>query len=196
MKRSILIAAGAAAALAIGACRQSADPAANDEAATDNGALVNNAAADTSDPAAAPMAAADFASTVAASDLYEIESGRLAATKASGQGIRSFGQMLVADHQKSTADLKAAAGQSSPPIEVAPKLTAEQQAQIDQLKVASGPEFDRQFIQQQVAAHEKALAAVQGYAANGENQALKGFATKASTVIQAHLDQLRGLGQQ
>ena len=106
MTRSITFAAGAALALALAACERPAEvPIGNATAENiDMGTnLVGNETA-----AVVAMAAADFANTVAASDMFEIESGKLAAQKGTSAEIKDFGTMLQADHKKSTDDLKAA----------------------------------------------------------------------------------------
>ena len=185
MVRKSMIAAGFA-MLALAACGRDD---ANNNVATDNG-LGNAAETGNEAKTATAPAAADFATAVAASDLYEIESGRLAAEKASSAEVKSFAQMLVTDHQKSTADLKAAAGGANPPVTVSPALDAEKQAMIDALKSANGAEFDRTFIDQQKQAHQKALDLLRGYDSGGDARALKDFAAKAATVVQGHLDRL------
>jgi putative membrane protein len=133
-----------------------------------------------------PADAAGFANAVAAADLYEIESARLAADKASNAEVKAFARHVRTDHEKSTAELKSAAGTAK--ISVAPRLDAEKQAMLDQLKAASGAEFDRLFVEQQKTAHQKALALLQGYASGGDNEALKAFASKTAVAVKGHLD--------
>ena len=191
MTRSITFAAGAALTLMITACERPADVAANavaENVDTGTNLAEANAAAVTALPAA------EFANTIAASDMFEIESGKLAAEKGSSEAIKSFGSTLQADHAKSTADLKAAGAKADPAITPAPALTAEQQGNLDKLKAVSGAEFDKLFGEQQVAAHEKALATLQAYSAGGDVPTLREFATKAATVVQGHLDKAHGLG--
>ena len=146
----------------------------------------------TSDIAVAP-AAADFVAAVASSDLYEIESGELATEKATSPEVKSFAQMLIADHKKSTADLKAAVADANPPVSVEPVLDQEKLSMIDTLKNTPAGEFDKAFIDQQKQAHQKALELLRGYEAGGDNPGLKQFAAKAATVVQAHLDKLNGM---
>jgi putative membrane protein len=137
--------------------------------------------------AAMPTDASGFANNVAASDLYEIESAKLAADKASNAEVKSFAQHLRTDHEKSTSELKTAAGSAN--ISVTPKLDAEKQGMLDQLKAAAnGADFDKLFVEQQKTAHQKALSLLQGYSSGGDNEALKGFATKTSAVVKGHLD--------
>ncbi len=153
------------------------------EDATANDVLGANATGN----AAMPTDASGFANAVAASDLYEIESAKLAADKASNADVKSLAQHIRTDHEKSSAELKSAAGTAN--ISVAPKLDAEKQGMLDQLKTtAGGADFDKLYVEQQKTAHQKALDLLQGYSSGGDNEALKGFATKASGVVKGHLD--------
>lgn len=180
-------------ALAVAACSKN-DAETNNVAATDNMAMDNNMSAETSNTAmmAAP-AAADFANKVAASDRFEIESGNLAAKQATSADVKAFAQMLVTDHTKSTADLKAAGSSSNPPIMPNDVLDTEKDGMLADLKSAVGADFDKRFIDQQITAHQKALDLLKAYAAGGDNEALKGFATKAQTIVQGHLDKAKAL---
>jgi putative membrane protein len=142
----------------------------------------------TPDAAAAAVSAADYAAQAAASDLFEIESAKLAQEKARNADVKAFARMLAADHEKSTAELKAAAAKAQPAIAIAPAMDAGQQANIQALRATSGADFDKLFISQQIPAHEKALGLVQGYASAGDIQALKQHASKVAGPIQRHLD--------
>jgi putative membrane protein len=192
------LAASAAACLALAACggggesdtNAANDLAMNDMAMEDLGNGTNAAA-----PAAA-MSGQDYATQAAASDLFEIQSAQLAGEKASAAGVKELAQMILKDHQKSTADLKTAAQQAQPPITVNPQLDAEQQANMEALRGASGEQFDRLYLQQQVAAHQKALTLVQNYAATGDVDSLKQHASTVSGPIQQHLERAQQLSQQ
>lgn len=194
---------GAAAVLALSACGSNktgegdagsaatnltTEPSGND-LATDTNVMMNGAVAVT------PTTAAEFANMAAASDQFEIKSSQMAATQASSAGIKTFAAMLVKDHAKSTADLKAAAAKGIPAVTPAPAMTAEQQANINALTKAKGPAFDTLYAQVQVPAHENALAMLQGYAARGDQAALKAFASKTAPVVEKHLAEARGLAK-
>lgn len=188
MVRSILLAATACLALAIGGCNKSADTAANDTAAANDDLATDNlaTAADT------PKSTADFVAAAASSDMYEIEAGKMAETKGSIQAVKDLGKALQADHKSSTQQLKAAVAETRTTMPVA-KMTAEQKDMINALKAASGADFDRLFLEQQIDAHQKALAMLNAYAAGGEAQPIKQFATKVTPVVQSHLDKVRQL---
>jgi putative membrane protein len=183
----------AAIALAAAACNNNQ---AGNDVSTDTNLAEDTAANDVlganASNAAMPTDATGFANTVAGSDLYEIESAKLAADKASNADVKSLAQHIRTDHEKSSAELKGAAGTAK--ISVAPKLDAEKQAMLDQLKtVARGADFDKLYVEQQKTAHQKALDLLQGYSSSGDNEALKGFATKASGVVKSHLDQANSI---
>jgi putative membrane protein len=190
----------AALALAAAACN-SGDQAANDisaeanlaEDAAVNDVLGANAMTDNEAAVALPTDASGFATAVAASDLYEIESGRLAARKGSSAQVKEFAGRLLTDHKKSTADLKDAAAEAN--VMVNPALDAEKQAMVDHLEAASGAEFDRLFLKQQMTAHQKALTLLQSFARDGDAEPLKTFASKASGLIERHIEHLNGISR-
>jgi len=190
--RIILTAAVASLAIATAACQKADEnnAAANDMMMNDGMANDMNMA---NGMAMAPMMSSDFVSTVAASDMYEIASGKLAQTMAAMEECKKFGAMLVADHGKSTAELKTAAAAATPPVTLPTAMPAELQAKLDALKAAKGADFDKLFIQQQKDAHQKALDALNSYASAGDVASLKTFAGKAAPVIQGHLDMLNSM---
>lgn len=214
MHKFPLLSAAAAAALSLTACSQTseettqtsatdtgadtgamgADASATDTAmpdATDTGAM-----AGTMDDGAGGAMAGDttsaqgFVNTAAASDMYEIQAGKLAQQKGKSQAVKDFGKMMVSDHTKSTADLKAAASQAN--VTPAPQMSAKQKSDMTALEGA-GDNFDKIYAQQQVAAHEQALALMKSEASGGDAASLKAFATKTAPVIEKHLALARKL---
>ena len=186
--RIVALTTVAAFALAVAACNNEA----GNDVSTDVNLAEDTAAndvlgANATGNAAMPTDASGFANAVAAADLYELESARLAADKASNADVKSLAKHIRTDHEKSTSELKSAAGTAN--ISVAPKLDAEKQGMLDQLKTtARGADFDRLYVEQQKTAHQKALALLQGYSGSGDNEALKAFATKTATAVKSHLD--------
>jgi putative membrane protein len=142
-----------------------------------------------------PIDAPGFARAVAAADLYEIESARLAASKTGSPAVKAFALHMVTGHEKSSADLKAAAAKASPPLTVTPALDAEKQAMLDELRAANGPDFDRRFIDQQTNAHQQTLVLLRNYVGRGQSQPLKDFASKSIKVVEGHLEHLNSIRQ-
>jgi putative membrane protein len=199
MKKFVALSTAAALSMALAACG-SKDNAANDATdnmlaaneanAMDNGAMMAN---DMNATATAPMTAQAFADAASASDAYEIAASKLAETKAGSADVKTFAAQMVKDHTKSTADLKAAAAKAEGNPIPASVMTSEQQANMTKLQGLTGADFDKEYVSQQVAAHENALAALQGYAAGGDSAPLKDFAGKTATVVEGHLDMAKKL---
>jgi putative membrane protein len=201
MNRVILMTAAAAAALSLAACNKPAATDANN-AATDTATAANqpvNAAQDTVGAAVGQTSAATlgsrdtgaFVSNASQSDMYEIQAGQLASTRGKNADVKAFGKMMVTDHTAMMNQMKplvTAAGQTP-----ADKLDERRQGFIDNLKQATDANFDKTYIDQQVAAHGEALTLMQGYAGDGPDAGLKGMAAKAAPKIQMHLDKAKSI---
>lgn len=154
-------------------------------------ALGDNVAA--SSAAAVVPTAAEYVTKAGGSDLYEIESSALAAEKATHPEIRALAVMIRSDHQRSTEQLTAAAGQAQPPLTVTPALDAAQQTEMEVLRSATGPAFDQEYLRQQIVAHEAALAMAERYAQSGDNEALRQHASAVAATVRQHLERARAL---
>jgi putative membrane protein len=75
-------------------------------------------------------------------------------------------------------------GRSVPP---APPLRADQQQKLAQLRNA-GPSFDATYLNDQVQAHQQALALIQGYAQGGQDATLRQAAAETAATVRHHLD--------
>lgn len=186
-----------AAALLATACNSpdsgEAEQARADDAMTADGvpgATGSDGMAQDSTMMAANVSAADYVSRAAISDMYEIEAGKLAVQKGETEQIRKFGQMMVDDHTKSSQEMKSLMAKMTPAATAPSRLDAEHQGMIDRLKSASGAAFDREYQNQQMMAHRKALALHEGFGSNGDNADLKAFAQKVTPVVRKHHDQI------
>jgi putative membrane protein len=186
MFRTTLIVGAALSALIVAACSK---PAPKTDATAD---ATTPAAAPAATPAPAPapaaMTAADFVTKAASTDMFEIAEAKMAEKKATSPDVKKFAAMMIKDHTKSTADLKAAIAKSGQSLTPPPALPADMQSKVDDLGKTSGADFDKTYITQQVDAHTTALGVMQGYAMGGDVPALKDFATATSKVVQMHLD--------
>jgi len=140
-----------------------------------------------------PLMAPGYMAQAGSADQFEIQSGQLALQASQNPAIRNFGNMIVADHTRSTQMVVSAAqsaGLTPPP----PALLPAQQAMLDQLRSAgSGPSFDMAFQQAQISAHQQALQLHQNYAAQGDVPALRTAAGQIVPVVQMHLQQIQSL---
>jgi putative membrane protein len=144
-------------------------------------------------PSAATMDANSFAQQMAMSDMFEIQSSRLAQERAASPQVREFARQIVADHTRTTAGLMAAlANQPNRPT-MPTALDAEHQRKVDQLSQAQGARFDEIYLDQQIEAHERALATLRAYAQNGDVDELRSFAAQTATEVERHLTYVRTL---
>jgi putative membrane protein len=153
----------------------------------DNGAVANAAAE------ASPLTSQGFANAAAASDRFEIESSKLAAGSASSAAVKSFATKMISAHTGSTAKLKATVSGLNPPLTPDDALSPDQQSTLDSLKGKTGADFDSAYAAAQVDAHQKTLDALKGYAASGDNDALKTFANGLIPTVTEHLNMAKAL---
>ena len=140
---------------------------------------------------AAPPPAAEYIMMSGQSDRFEIQSGKLAASKAMSPDIKKFGAQMVTDHTKSTQIVVAAAKKSGLPAAPPPPLKPDQQAMLETLQGQSGAAFDTAYVTQQLAAHKEALALQSGYASSGDDKNLKTAAAQILPVVKMHLSMLQ-----
>ena len=141
---------------------------------------------------AASMAPAKYIAAAGAGDLYETQSSQLVLQSTADPKVRAFATMMVKDHGKSTAEVKAAAAKSH--VKAAPpKLMPAQTEMIAQLKAESGPARDQAYIAQQKTAHNQALAIHQAYAADGPAAPLRAAAAGIGPVGKHHIELLTAM---
>ena len=132
---------------------------------------------------------AEYVAKAGAGDMYETQSSELVLATTANPGIKSFANMMVTDHAKSTAMVKDAAtkaGLTPKP----PMLNAKQQKMIADLTAAKGTARDTLYVTQQKMAHQEALALHSGYASAGTSAPLKAAAGKIAPVVQHHIGML------
>lgn len=134
-----------------------------------------------------------FVDNAARSDMYEIEAGKLAESRASSPKIKAFAADMVAAHTKTTAGLKEAI--ASGKIGITPPVALDQRRQgmLDNLRASKGGEFDKRYVAQQIAAHQETLDLMRGYAENGDKDALKAAAAKTAPLVAKHLEMAKAL---
>lgn len=138
------------------------------------------------------MTAQQYVATAGASDLYERTASEIVLESTQNPGIRSFATMMVADHGKSTDQVKAAAARTR--LRVAPpQLTPAQQEMIAQLRAERGPARDAAYLAQQRAAHGQALSVQKAYAEGGRVASLRQAAAGIVPVVEHHIMMLKAM---
>jgi putative membrane protein len=132
------------------------------------------------------LAAADkaFATEAAMGGMAEVELGKLAVEKASNADVKQFGQRMVDDHGKANDELKAWASQNN--VTLPAELGAKHKATHARLAKLSGDAFDKAYMRDMVADHNKDVAAFQRASKTAKNADLKAWAAKTLPTLQEH----------
>jgi putative membrane protein len=133
---------------------------------------------------------ADFVKIAAISDMFEIESSRLAEQRAD-EPSKKFAAQMITDHTKTSTELKALASKIS--AELPTGLDNSHQSKLDKLKALQGAEFDKEYDYMQVDAHEDAVSLFERYAEGGDNADLKAWASKTLPHLKHHLEMAKAL---
>lgn len=178
----------AASALAMGFAACSPENPASEATSTGEVALDDDTMVDTANVDAGVT---NFVQKAALSDMYEIESSRIALERSQVQAVKDFAQMMIDAHTATTSELMplASAAMIAPPT----ALDNDHMGKLDELRKASVADFDDKYIDQQTDAHENALNLLNDFAQNGKDAGLQAFAAKTAPAVQAHLDQVKAL---
>lgn len=126
----------------------------------------------------------EFMVRAANSDLFEIQTGRLAAGKGMTAEVRALGQHLVTDHTASSTELKALAAQKN--ITLPDSLSVDKRTIRVRLAAETGKTFDQDFATTQIAAHDEAISLYQQASSELQDPEIKAFATKILPNLQMH----------
>ena len=109
-------------------------------------------------------------------DLYQIQAGKIAETKAQSPAVKDFGKTMVTDHTAMTNQMKHlfAATKVKIPTELGPRG----KRMIDALNAAAPADFDKLYLDQQQAAQAAELTLLRVYAEGGESTDIKPAAEK------------------
>ena len=132
-----------------------------------------------------------FMTDAAADGLAEVELGRLASEKAEDGDVKQFGRMMVDDHTKANAELKALAKSKDVTLPADPKPHHE--ALMARLSRLSGEAFDRAYMSAMVKDHEKAVRMFTRESTAGGDADVRGWAGEKVPALRQHLEQSREL---
>ncbi len=127
----------------------------------------------------------DFVLEASASDKFEIESSKLALQKGD-DAIKTFARQMVADHEKTSAELKALIDSGKVKAAPVPSLTEDDKKRVDDLAKLQAADFNEEYVDEQVDAHEDAVDLFKRYSEEGENPELKAWAAKTLPALQHH----------
>jgi putative membrane protein len=137
----------------------------------------------------------DFVTEAATGDLFEIRSSELA-LKQGDAATQKFARQMIADHQKTSRELKDLVQTKKIDVAIPGAPSSSQQSMLDKLTMLKGADFDKQYRQDQTSAHKGAVSAFQRYAKSGDNQDLKQWAEKTAPALEHHLQMAQELDRQ
>lgn len=136
---------------------------------------------------------ADFVKQVAISDMFELESNKLAQQKGNA-AEKTFASQMVTDHTKTSTELKGMVSGGKVQAELPTALDSSHQSKLDKLKAAANEkDFSSEFDAMQVSAHKDAVDLFERYAKGGDNTVLKEWAGKTLPALQHHLKMAQDL---
>jgi putative membrane protein len=190
--KKLMATAAALGVLTLSACKQPVTSISNNQTQgqTDE-AMVENLGTANMSGAAVSVLDQTYVQNAAASDLFEIETSRLALERATSPAIKTYAQTMIDEHTKSSNELRAAAQQAA--IALPAGLPADKQAKVAALGGLSGAAFDRQYLADQRTSHQETLAKVNEYLASAQAGPLKDHASKLTGVVQKHLNGLENI---
>lgn len=137
-------------------------------------------------PASSPATTdRNFILKAAQSDIAEIQGGKTAQSNASSDGVKKFAAQMVADHTKTSDQLKPMAQSRGVPLPAAP--SAKDERDMKKMSELSGADFDRAYMASQVRAHRDAVSLFRNEAKSGKDAELKSFAAATLPALEGHL---------
>jgi putative membrane protein len=137
-------------------------------------------------PASVSKDDAAFAVEAAGGGMEEVQLGKLAVQKGSGQDVKDFGAMMVKDHSMGGDKLKAIAGGKN--LTLPDSLSADAQKEMADLQSKNGTDFDKAYINMMVDDHKKDIKLFENEAKNGSDADIRGFADSNLHMLHMHLD--------
>lgn len=125
-----------------------------------------------------------FLATAAQSDVNEIKLSQLAEQKATNPAVKAFATKMVAEHTKMSNSMKPFADSwgLTPPTD----LDDDHKQEYSKLNGLSGADFDKEYIDQMVTDHTKALELFTDEAKDTADAKFRAAVLKGKTMVAAH----------
>lgn len=118
--------------------------------------------------------------------------GAVASKKATNKEVRDFARLMMSEHhalRKQGQDLAKKLNVTPAPPATNPLAPLVESEMTALESTPKGPEFDRVYIEQEIAAHKAVLDLADNANDQAQNEQLKALIEQARPVIQKHLDQ-------
>jgi putative membrane protein len=187
--------------LAVPACKkkEAAPPATTGSATTGSADMAGSAgsadmagsAGSAGSAAAATLTDPQIAAIVVAANQVDIDAGKLAAKKTKNAEVKKFAELMVKDHtavNKSAVDLVTKLKVTPEESETSKTLTAGGAENIAKLEKLDGAEFDKAYVDNEVAYHDAVIGVLKNtLIPSAQNADLKAALTGVAPAFDAHL---------
>ena len=133
----------------------------------------------------------DFYTAAAESSLAEVALSNVALQKSQNDQVKQFAQQMVTDHTQANQELAQLA--TSKGITIPTTLPDKRQRDVTKLNEEGTANFDREYMEQMVEDHEKAVKLFQRQSERGTDADAKAWAAKMLPALQGHLTMARTL---
>lgn len=144
-----------------------------------------SAMADPNGPTAPHANDTEFMQSAAHSDQNEIQFSKMALAKGVSAPIKAYANKMIADHTKSTANLKPVAAKAS--VALPADMDAEHKAMAPAMEKLSGKAFEDKYVQQMVTDHQKTANTLKAYQPMAKDAGLKNWIDTTLPVVESHL---------
>lgn len=186
MKKIKIISAAIAFAAIIAACNDAGNTTTGSEDTTANRTGNDTATTNTGTVAEKD---AQFLMDAAASNMAEIKMGQLAQQKGNMQDVKDIGKMLETDHSAALADIRRLASARS--VNLPAEENADAKEHHNDLSAKTGRDFDKDWCEHMIDAHEKSIAKFEDAQNNATDGEVKTWAANTLPKLRTHLDRLR-----
>jgi putative membrane protein len=135
----------------------------------------------------------DFVKEVAMSDMLEIEAAKVAQDKGNAEE-KKFAAMMIADHTKTSGELKGLVPDTMKSA-LPTALDDASQKKLGKLRDAKPEDFAAEYDPMQVSAHKDATSLFERYAKGGDDAKLKDWAGKTLPALQHHQEMAEQLNR-
>jgi putative membrane protein len=140
---------------------------------------------------AATPAEQDFMMRATEGHLAEIDMANIALQRSGNNDVRDYANMIQSDHKRALDDLTDLMKDRN--VSQPGSVPADVKKDIDVMNGLSGPEMDREFINQMVAEHEKEIGMYQDRAAIVQDMDVKKYAEDFLPKLELHLEKAQRL---
>jgi len=134
----------------------------------------------------------DFVTEVANSDMLEIQSSQLVATKSDDKD-KTFAEHMIKDHTATSDKMKELVNSGKVKVNLPTALDSAHRVKLDKLRGLNGEAFRKLYEDMQVSAHKDAVSLFQRYGKGGDNPDLKAFASETLPTLQEHMKMAQDL---